>query len=430
MTSYVIIGGSAAGISCCEAIRDVDEKGPITLISDEKASLYSRCLLTYLIGGKIDKERLLFKDKDFYKTKNIEALHGVKAVSIDIKKKEIDLDNKKSVKFDKLLIATGASSKRLNIPGGDKKGVFGLRDIIDAEGIMSMLDNVDTAVILGGGLIGLRDAYALKLRGKKVKVIVKSPQVLSQIVDKDAAFIIEKKLAQEGIEVMKGLAATRIDGNDSVTGVTLDDKSKLSCQMVIIGKGVQPNRGLADGTGIKVEDGIIVDNRLQTSVKDIYAAGDVAQAPDITTGGLKINAVWPVAIEQGKIAGLNMAGRDTVYDGSNMMNSTDFFGLAVISIGITKPKESVYEELKYSDRETNTYKKVVLRDNIICGAVLVNKVVNAGVYGVLIAKKVDCTPIKDILLSDNFDYAKILPIVKGFPDKFNKPEFKETVMSI
>jgi len=427
---YVIIGGSAAGINCCEVIRDIDKKGSITLISEEKTSLYSRCLLTYLIGGKINKERLLFKDKDFYKTRNIETLHGIRAVSINTETKEVGLDNKKSAKFDTLLIATGASPKRLDIPGEDKKGVFGLRSLKDAEGIISMLDSVDTAVILGGGLIGLRDAYALRLRGKKVKVIVKSPQILSQMVDKEAASIIEKKLAKEGVEVMKGLAATRINGNDSVGGVTLDDKSELPCQMVIIGKGVQANTGLAAGAGIKIKDGIIVDNRLQTSQKDIYAAGDVAEAVDAITGSKKINAIWPVAAEQGKVAALNMAGRDTTYDGSSMMNSTDFFGLATISIGITKPKGPGYEELKYMDKRRDIYKKVVLKDNIICGTVLVKRIANAGVYGALIAKRIDVSPIKNVLLSDNFDYAKILPIVKEFSDKFNAREFNETIISL
>lgn len=429
MSEYVIIGASAAGLSCCDGIREADPKGKITLISDEKLALYSRCLLTYFISGKIEKDGLKFKEDGFYKANNIEAIHGVKALSLDVKNKEVRLDNGKKVKFDKLLIATGASPKRLDIPGEDRDGVLGLRKIEDAEAIISILDEVKTAVILGGGLIGLRDAYALNLRGKSVKVVVKSPQILSQMLDKDAAEIIESKLAAEGIEIMKGLAAKEVAGKKRVEGVLLDNGSNLPCQMVIIGKGVVPNLDIVKETEIKVNYGIIVNEYLQTSVNDIYAAGDVAEGLDITRAEERINAIWPVAIEQGKIAGLNMAGKKTVYDGSCMMNATDFFGLATISIGITKPKGSEYEELTQVDKKNFTYKKIVLKNNIICGLILVNRINNAGVYGALIKKRIDVTGIKGQLLNDNFDYASIVPLVKSHPDKFKDKEFKETTIT-
>lgn len=429
MTKYVIIGGSAAGISACEGVREADKKGTITLISDEALPLYSRCLLTYLIAGKIDKDGIRFKNADFYKANNIELIQNQKAVEIDIKAGEVKLSGGKSVKFDKLLIATGGSPKKVGIPGEDKKGVFSLRNIKDADGIISMLDGVKTAVILGGGLIGLRDAYALRLKGKSVKVIVKSPQILSQMLDKDAADIIETKLASEGIEIMKGLQASEITGKDIVSGIALDNGKKISCELVIIGKGVAPNTDLAKAAKIKVASGIVVNEYMQSSEKNIYASGDVAEAIDITRNEARVNAIWPVAVEQGKIAGLNMAGKKTQYEGSSMMNATDFFGLATISIGVTKPKGSGYEELTRVDTKHNVYKKIVLKNNVICGLILINKVQNAGVYGVLIKKKVDVSSLKDQLLDYNFDYAKILPLVKGLGDKFKDAEFKDTIIT-
>lgn len=427
--NFVIIGGSAAGLSACESIRELDKKGDITLISDEKEPLYSRCLLTYLISGKLDKDRIKFKNGDFYKENKIEAIHGVKAVSLDVKIKTVTLDNSKTVKYDKLLIATGASPKKLNIAGEEKRGVFDLRNIEDAKKIMSALDKVETIAILGGGLIGLRDAYALRLRGKKVKVFVKSPQVLSQMLDKDAADIIESRLTANGIEIIKGVAATGINGKDSVSGITLEGKKEIPCQMVIVGKGVTPNTDIVKGTGIDVKEGIVINGQAQTSAKDVYAAGDVAEAMDIITGSYRVNAIWPVAVEQGRIAGLNMAGKKAVYDGSSMMNSVDFYDLATISIGITKPKEAGFEELVHIDNAKGIYKKIVIKDNIICGAILVNEVGNAGVYGILIKKRIDISSVKDILLSRNFDYAKILSIVNRLPDKFDSEEFKESVIT-
>ena len=430
MSEYVIIGGSAAGISSCEAIRENDKKGKITLISDEKLALYSRCLLTYYIAGKIGREKILFKNNDFYSTHAVDAMHGVKAASIDVKKKIVSLGDGKTVPYGKLLIATGSSSKKIGIPGEDKKGVFGLRNIDDADGIVSCIDKVDTAVILGGGLIGLRDAYALRLKGKKVKIIVKSPYILSQMLDKDAADILEARLTEEGIEIMKGLDAKEITGSGSVSGVTLDNGTRLSCQLVIVGKGVAPNTDIAKTAGVKIEDGIIADNHLLTSIKDIYAAGDVAQTRDIATGSPKINAIWPAAVEQGRSAGRNMSDKECAYDGSGMMNSIDFFGLSTISIGLTKTKDPRCEELVSIDKDKKIYKKVIIRDNILLGAILVNKVANAGVYGIMIRKGIDVSSLKEKLLSDNFDYAKILPLVKKNPDKFSADEFRETAMTL
>lgn len=429
MTKYVIVGGSAAGISCAEAIRETDKKGQITIISDEKNPLYSRCLLTYLIGGKIDREKLDFKDVDFYKNNNIKALHGIKATALNAKKKVVTLNNGKEISFDKLLIATGGSPKKLNIPGEEKKGVFGLRRIEQAESILAMLDNIDTAVILGGGLIGLRDAYALRLRGKKVKVVVRSPQILSQMLDKDAADMVEARLSKEGIEIIKGASAKEIIGKETVEGVLLNNGNKIPCQIIVIGKGVEPNLDIVKGSGIKINTGIKVNDHLETSEKDIFAAGDVAEAMDKTRNEARINAIWPVAAEQGKAAGLNMAGKDVIYDGSYMANSVDFFDLATISIGVTKPKDPSYEVLTFKDAKKSIYKKIVLKDNIICGLVLVNKVENAGVYGILIKKRVDVSKIKSLLLNDNFDYAKMLELIKEFPNSFKDKEFRESIIT-
>ena len=428
--NYVIIGASAAGINCAESIRDIDRKSKITVISDEEYPLYSRCLLTYLISGRIKKDGLKFKEEDFYKKNNIETILGKRANKLDLKKKEVILEDKNPVKFDKLLIATGASPKKLGIPGEELKGVFGLRTIKDAGSIISMLDSVKKAVILGGGLIGLRDAYALNAQGKSVSVVVKSPQVLSQMLDREGAALIEKRLVRNGIEVMKGLSATKVLGKDKVEGILLDNEEKLECELVIIGKGVTPNSDIVKGTGIEVNWGILVDKNLKTSRRDVYAAGDVAETYDIAREETNVNAIWPCAVEQGKIAGLNMAGRIVEYDGSLGMNSIDFFDLPAISMGITKPKKKGYEEIKTLDDKNFVYKKIVLKDNIIRGFVLIGKVENAGVIGILAKKKINAKDIKSDLLKDNFDYAKILPLIKQRTGKFKEEEFQDTVLSL
>ncbi len=425
---YIIIGGSAAGVTCAETLRKHDNKAEITLISEEEFPLYSRCLLTYLIAGSIGEDKLCFKDKDFYKISKIKTYLGRKAVSIDAKKKVLSLEDKTKVSYDKLMLATGASPKSVDVPGAGKKGVFTLRKIDDARAIMKMLDAVKEIVVLGGGLIGLRDAYALRLRGKEVTVVVKSPQVLSQAVDMQAAGIIANKLEENGIKIKTGVAAKEISGKDSVEGIVLDDGEKLNCQMVIVGKGVKPNTALASSCGLKVEEGIVVDEFLNTSNKDIFAAGDCAQAYDIARGESRINALWPCAVEQGQIAALNMLGKRTSYKGSLSMNSVDFFGLGCISMGITKPKkEQDYEII--SQVKGGNYKKFVLKKSTIVGAVFVGDIRAAGIVSALIKNKIDISSIKHLLLEDTFDYAKIMPLVAKFQDKFAQEEYKDTLIS-
>jgi len=169
---------------------------------------------------------------------------------------------------------------------------------------------------------------------------------------------------------------------------------------------------------------------LETNIKGIFAAGDVSETNDIALEESSINAIWPAACEQGRIAGLNMAGEKEKYQGSLAMNSIEFFGLPVISVGITKPKTSDYKELVKKDTARNIYKKVVLKDGIIAGVVFVNSIENIGIIGALIKNKADVTNIKDVLLEDYFDYAKIIPFIKKSKKGFEEPEFKETVMTL
>lgn len=426
---YVIVGGSAAGINAVEAIRSVDKEGKITLISDEEFPLYSRCLITYFIAGKLTEDKLKYRSSDFYEKEKVNALLGVRAKRLSPEKRKLILNNGKELTYDRLLIATGASPKMVEVPGSDKQGILGLRTYRDAQLINGMLNKVNRVSILGGGLIGLRAAYSLHARNKEVKVIVKSNQVLSQMLDKGAASFVRRKIEQKGIQVMTGLAAVEFLGGKEVSGLMLDDGRKLECELVVVGKGVKPNLELVKGTEIKTEYGIIVDEYLQTNLSNIYAAGDVAQAKDLITGQSTINALWPGAVAQGRVAGLNMAGKKLKYDGSLAMNSIEFFGLPVISMGVTRPKEKEYEQLVKEDEKNFVYKKVVLKENRLKGMILVNRIEQAGVMGILMKKKADVSPIKAMLLEDRFDFAKILPIIKEGKEIFTEQEFEEAIIS-
>ncbi|MBI5573941.1 MAG: NAD(P)/FAD-dependent oxidoreductase [Elusimicrobia bacterium] len=439
--NYLIIGASAAGISCVEAIRSIDMEGKITVVSDENYPVYSRCMLSYYLAGIIPEGKLKYREDDFYRKFNVNAIIGKKVDAVMSSDKKVKLSDGSVLTFDKLLIATGSRSKMEKIPGIEKEGVFGLRNIDDARKIEKRLQNSKAAVMLGGGLIGLRAAYALHKRGIKVTVVVKSKHVLSQMLDEEGAKFIQDKIEKEGIKVLTGLAAKEILGNkcsprihsgvseaNSVSGVVLENGEKIDCQIVIIGKGVQANMELVKNTEIKTEKGIVVNDYLRTTVSDIYAAGDVAQANDLITGESTINALWPNAVIQGKIAGFNMVEKNIKYDGSISMNSVEFFELPTISCGITKPKGEEYEILVRKNIASSIYRKIILKDNKIVGFVLVKDVDKSGIFGLLLKKKINVSSIKEVMMGNNFDFAKIIPLIKQYKSEFAEKEYSEILI--
>ncbi len=422
---YAIIGNSAAGLAAIESIRRVDQSSKIINISDQPQRPYSRCLLSYYLAGQYDRDILYVRPEDYYKKYDTESLLNTAVTGADIKNRTLEVSGKKKISFDKLLIATGASAKSVNIKGADKKGVFVLRTLKDADGILEMLPNVKKACILGGGLIGLRAAYALKRRGVDVHTIVKSRHIFSQMLDTEAADIMRQHLEVNGIEISTGLEATEISGKDSVDGVILDDGNRIDCQLIIIGKGVAANLEIVKGL-VKTDTGILADEHLETDKKDIYAAGDVAQTYDILEEKDNVNQIWPAAIRQGKIAGLNMADEETKYEGSYGMNSLDFFDLAVMSFGVVKVKGGGFDEMITLDTKRRLYRKIVIKSNKIVGGVLINDVERHGILLHLALQKIDISDIKDILVDEWFDFGKVIPLIKRQANLFVMPEYKDT----
>jgi NAD(P)H-nitrite reductase large subunit len=414
MKQFIIIGNSAAGIAACEAIRKIDRESKLAIISDEDYPAYCRCLISYYLAGEVKEDKLLYRAENFYKDNNIELLLNKKVERVDSKKNRLVFEDKSQLGYDSLLIATGASPKFPDTPGIKKRGVFGFRTIKDAQEISGLLPVTKTACVLGGGLIGLKAAYALRKRNIDVKVIIKSKQVLSQMLDFQAALFVQRKLEENGIEIIFGQDVAEVIGNGDIKAVKLESGKAIGCSLIVVGKGVAPNIDLVKETAIKVNEGIIADNLLQTSIPNIYAAGDVCESFDLTLGGLSVNALWPIAVEQGRIVGQNITGQNLKYDGSLGINSLEFFGLPLISLGIyrIKQEDKSFEELKDLDEKTNLYKKLILKNNCLVGAVLVGDIKNSGVFLRLIREKIDVSNIKDRLLQYNFGYPDIMDLVK------------------
>ncbi len=425
---YLIIGNSAAGLNAAEAIRSCDPAGSVTIVSDEDYPAYSRCLIPYFMEGKVSEEDMLYRPADYYETNRFKPLLGRKALSVRPDSKSVTLDSDESLSYDKLLIATGGSPKIPDTPGMDKEGVFGFRTTMDMKGILEIAGTAERAIVMGGGCVGLMAACGLRASGLEVSVVVRSPHLLSQVADAEAGEIFRRRFEANGVRVFIESDVVEVLGNKKVEGVKLNNGEELPCQLIVVGKGVTPNIELVGDTDIRTHWGIVVNDELMTSDPNIFAAGDVAETTDIVTGEDTVNAIWPAAAEQGRIAGANMAGEHQRYVGSMRMNSAEFFGLPLISTGLVKPKEPGFEMLTRCHEEKNIFKKVVLRDNIVVGVVLVGRIDNAGVYAALMRKKVNISSVKDRLLDVDFGFATVLPLVAEEKEKFIEPEYREATL--
>lgn len=407
MRKFVIIGNSAAGVAAAEEVRKIDNTSEIVIVSDEQGPAYSRCLLTYYIMGKIKKSQLTFRDTAFYEKNKIHLISGTKVVSINRQDKKVILENKDEIPFDKLLIATGASPK---IPPVLKqKGAaeaYTLRVIEDAEKIAEKLKNVDSAAVMGAGLIGMKIAHMLKQKGKKVYIIARSNQILSQMLDADSAAFLAGFISKDAT-ILTGRDATDvICDTDGIRGLALSDGRNIDCGMVAVAKGVASNTGLAREAGLAVERGVSVDETMRTSDENIYAAGDAAESTDLLTGKKEIKALWTTAVEQGKIAGRNMAGLHTVYNGAVTMNSMECFGIPCISAG------SVHGEFPevYDYRLDNkaVLRRIFIKDNRIYGFATIGDIRFAGMLNHLLCEKKDVSQIKSSFSSAKLSRADLL----------------------
>jgi NAD(P)H-nitrite reductase large subunit len=409
---YVIVGASAAGIGAVEAIREVDPVGTIAVISDEPCPQYSRPMISDLVSGKADFGKMMCREHEFWENNNIQALTGRTATALNLSDKYVTLDKGDHVNFEKLLIATGGKPFVPKIEGSDKEGVFTFTTLSDAESMISKLEKAESAVVIGAGLIGVSVTEALVKRGLKVTMVELQNKILSLILDPTASEMVENVIRNAGVTIATGQTVKQIVGkpeNDKVVGGTvLTSGEQVSCDLVIIAIGVIPRTELVVGTDVKTNRGILVDRSMRTTVQDVYASGDVAEAYDFVFGDNRLLPLWPLAQLEGKVAGYNMAGKKSDYPGGTAMSALKYFGIPIISIGIANPKNpEEYESLVKHEPERNVYRKIVLKDNVIVGVTLVKAIENAGVLFHLMKNGVNVKKFKQELLSDDFCLATL-----------------------
>jgi NAD(P)H-nitrite reductase large subunit len=410
-TKYLIIGNSAGGIGTAEAIREVDEAGTITIISDEPYPAYSRPLISEYLTERCPLERMLFRSPDFYVKNNIHTILGQKATELDIDKREIKLDNGRVIFWKKLLLATGGLPIVPRMTGTDLKGVFTFSTLDDAKAIDGFLNEDSNkklrAVVIGGGLIGMSVTEALVKRGIEVTIVEMKERILNTILDEEASAMMEPMLKQSGVEVITNDTVNKVSSYlpGETTGVTLESGRPIPCEMVIIAIGVRPRTEIVAGTGIKINRGIIVDRQMATSMPDIYACGDVAEAYDFIYDENRLTPIWPNAYIGGRVAGFNMAGKPTEYQGGTAMNSMKYFGLNIVSAGMSFLSDESYEIINY--KQGDIYRKVVLKDGVIVGMVFSSDIEKSGIIYNLMKNKINVEAFKQILIADDFGLASL-----------------------
>jgi NAD(P)H-nitrite reductase large subunit len=400
----VIIGNSAAAVGAIEAVRKIDRTVSITVISNETHSVYSRPLISYLLAGEIKPDQIYYRPKDFYEKNRVRTLLGRRVVKTDFEEKTLRLDNGEEVSYGRLLIATGGKPFIPKIEGLDKPGVYTFIKLEDAKNISSVLKNVQKAVVIGGGLIGLKAAEALKKRGIDVTVVELADHILSVTMDETASSLLEKGLKKEGIHLITSNTVEEILGDHHVESVRLADGKRIKAQMVVAAIGVIPNVDPFKESSLHIDKGILVNERMQTNLPDVYAAGDVTQSYDKVLNTHRTLPIWPNAYIQGKVAGYQMAGKESVlYDGSFMMNAIEVAHIPTISIGITNPPaKDGFQVMKKFDREKGVYRKVILKGDVIIGAIFAGQIDRAGIFTGLLRDKVRVKTFKKELMDDTF----------------------------
>ena len=381
---YVIIGNGIAAIGAIEGIRKVDAESEILVIGAEDSPAYGRPLISYLLAGKIGPDRLALRPQEFYEKSNVSLKLGTRVEAIDPKSKTVTTDKGESIKFENLLIATGGIPFTPPIPGLEGKSVYNFTNLAHAQTLISKAREIKRAVVIGGGLIGLKAGESLFDRGVDVTILELSPRILSLAFDENAASLAGSRLEEVGLHVRCGVSAKEIqrDKEGSLKGVHLTDGDFLQCDVVVIAIGVVPNYDLARDAGIEVDRGIHVNDHMRTSADGVFAAGDVAQAKDLLFGDDRVIPIWTNAYNQGFCAGKNMAGADITFTGSLAMNSISFYGLPTISVGTVNPPEDdeAYEVAVSLDEKKKSYRKLVFYEDRLVGYVLVGDIDMAGMY--------------------------------------------------
>ena len=405
--AYVVVGASAAGINAAKTLREINKDIEIILVSKDEY-VYSRCILHHFLDGRRDIEDLDFSPGEFFKKYDIKWMKGVEVTGIDTKEKKLKLDNGEDLPYEKVVLATGASSFLPPIENlRTANNVIGLRNLDDAIRIKEIAPKVKNIIILGAGLVGVDAMAGLLDYDAKVTMIEMGDRILPLQLDHYAANVYIERLKEEGVDFRFNVRAEKVivDENNNPVAIKLNTGEEVPGELIIACTGVRSNVGFLEGSGIECDKfGLIFNPKGETNVKDVYGAGDISGR----------NPIWPTAVKEGLIAANNMCNKDIyMEDFFGSKNTMNFCGVATMSLGTVIKQDDTYEEAV--EIKGKDYKKIIYKDGVIYGAIVQGDLSYVGVLTQLIKENIDIRKVKkplfDIDYSDFFNIKENLEFV-------------------
>ena len=400
---HLIVGNSTAAVGAIEAIRQCDPSSTVGVLAHETEHTYSRPLITYFMAGKVAEDNVYYRPRDFYERMRVECLFGKQVASVVTGDQCVVLERGEQIGYGSLLLAAGGAPIAPDLPGIDCPGVFFMNTMDDARRAKGWLAHTRSAVVIGAGLTGLKTAEALVELGQEVTVVELLDRVLATSLDPAASEIVREVVVDRGVDVLTEVKVTSIDSSEDssdVRAATLNTGESIVCNSVFVTMGVRPRIDLVKDSPIKTDRGILVDRHMRTNVDNVYAAGDIAQAYDPLSGGLRVVPILPNAYIGGRVAGLNMTGKAADYNVGMSVNSVSFFGYPVMSAGFATQEEGDGFRV-ISRRDGANYRKFVIREGKLVGMILGGEVDRAGILTGMIRSNVDVDGCEDALLDGN-----------------------------
>ncbi|MBL4615658.1 MAG: NAD(P)/FAD-dependent oxidoreductase [Magnetovibrio sp.] len=393
---YVILGAGPAGVIAAENLRKADPEGHVTLVGGEAEPPYSRMAIPYLLTGKIDAQGTYLRKTDgHYENLGIEYMQGM-ATKVDPDNGTVTLDDGHQLGYDKLLVATGATPVTPPVSGLNLDGVHHCWTLQDAANIAARAKSGSNVVLMGAGFIGCIILESLVKRGVNLTVVEAEDRVISKMMDTTGGNMLQRWVEKQGVTFKMCTKITAVAQDGDALLVSTDKGDEIAADLVVVSVGVRPNTDFLAGSGVQIQSGVLVNDRLQTSVENIYAAGDVAQGPDFG-GGFQVHAVQPTSAEHGRIAALNMTGADAKYRGSLIMNVLDTVGLISASFGHWMGED---DRAVMVDEDNYRYIKLAFQDDHLVGALSLGHTDHIGVLRGLIQTRVKLGAWKDKLKQD------------------------------
>ena len=411
-TQYLIIGSSHAGIAALEAIRLIDENGSITMVTREESLPYSPTILPYVISGEMAPEVIHLRDQSYFDQLSIKFMSGSAVMRINLDEKWVELESGEKINYEKLLLATGADAAIPAFPGIESVPYQVVRTLEDALKLRDSIQTAKSAIVIGAGLIAMHTAENLAQSGLQATLIVRRQVSLFAYFDGAAARMIESIFSDHGVTLATGSGISEISAANGGCQVTLESGKVISADLLLLAAGVRPRISYLDGSNIEVDRGRLVNEMMQTNVQDVWAAGDVAQAPGFFDAGKTINATLPNASVQGRIAGMDMVKDPALkpYLGSSGLNTFNFFGHHGFSLGLATVTEST-DEIEVNTvylPSSQRYQKLVFKNNRLVGVSAINAELDPGILRELIQRQVDLAEVKERFTSAPLDTGRLL----------------------